>query len=175
MSRVSARRIKPSVLRLLPLAASLAGAMLLAPQAGMAQEAGPFAMFAGSWRGSGQVVGTDGNQERLTCRAHYSIPPSGAALSQSLVCASDSYRFQVQSDVVVVDGHNVQGQWQEATRSATGELVGQIADGRFDGNVSGTGFTAEISIRTRGAKQSVSIIPHGANVTKVDMVLSRER
>ena len=92
-------------------------ALLLWPQLAAAQPVtGPFAKFDGSWRGSGQVVGDDGKRERITCRAHYSIPPSGMALSQSLVCASDSYRFEVQSDVVVTDGHSVQGTWQETTR-----------------------------------------------------------
>jgi hypothetical protein len=143
------------------------------PQSGTAQSIGPFAKFDGNWRGSGQVTGSDGGQERISCRASYSIPPSGAALSQSLVCASDSYRFQVQSDVVVTDGHSVQGRWQETTRSATGDLVGQVADDQFRGTVTGPGFTAEISIRMAGAKQAVTITPHGSNITKVDIVMSR--
>ena len=44
-------------------------------------------------------------------------------LSHSLVCASDSYRFEVQSDVVATDGHNVHG-----------HLAGDDAQspGRFD-------------------------------------------
>jgi hypothetical protein len=159
-----------------PLLAATFAAILLWPQVGAAQQSaiGPFAKFDGSWRGSGQVTGADGKHERITCRASYSIPPSGAALSQSLVCASDSYRFEVQSDVVVTDGHSVQGRWQETTRSATGDLVGQVADGRFQGTVSGAGFTAEILIRMNGAKQAVTIVPHGSNVAKVDIVLSRE-
>jgi hypothetical protein len=147
--------------------------MLLAPQAGIAQSIGPFAKFDGSWRGSGYVLATDGARERIACRASYSIPPSGAAVSQSLVCASDSYRFEVQTDVVVADGHSVQGKWQETTRHATGDLVGEISDGRFEGKVAGSGFTAEISIKMSGAKQVVSITPHGGDVGKVDILLSR--
>lgn len=153
------------------LAASLV-AMMVCPQIGAAQSIGPFAKFDGRWRGVGRVIGANGASERISCRATYSIPPSGSALSQTLVCASDSYRIQVQSDVVVTDGHNVQGQWQETTRSATGELVGQVADNQFQGNVSGAGFTAEISIKMMGARQAVTIIPHGSNIAKVDMVLS---
>jgi hypothetical protein len=154
-----------------PFAASLV-ALLALPQLVAAQSAGPFAKFDGNWRGSGQVTGADGRHERISCRAAYSIPPSGAALSQSLVCASDSYRFQVQSDVVVIDGHSVQGRWQETTRNATGELLGQVSDGQFRGTVTGPGFTAEISIRMNGSKQAVVITPHGSNVANVDIVLS---
>jgi hypothetical protein len=156
------------------LTASLVGALLFGAQAAIAQSAGPFAKFDGKWRGGGQVTGSDGKHERISCRASYSIPPSGKALSQSLVCASDSYRFEVQSDVVVTDGRSVQGRWQETTRSASGDLVGQVSDGQFSGTVTGTGFTAEISIRIAGGKQMVTIAPHGSDVVKVDMVLSRE-
>jgi hypothetical protein len=94
-------------------------------------------------------------------------------VSQSLICASDSYRFEVQSDVVV-NGRDVEGQWQETTRNARGKLVGQVADGQFVGNVSGPGFTAEISLRMAGGKQAVNITPHGSDVARVDIVLSRE-
>ena len=156
------------------LAASVVALLLGAPLAAAQPAAGPFTKFDGSWRGSGQVIGSDGKHEKISCRAHYSIPPSGNALSQSLVCASDSYRFEVQSDVVVTDGHSVQGTWQETTRRASGDLVGQVADGQFQGNVSGTGFTAEISVRMSGARQAVTIVPHGSNIAKVDIVMSRE-
>ena len=150
-------------------------ALLLWPQLSAAQPVtGPFAKFDGAWRGSGQVVGADGKRERITCRAHYSIPPSGMALSQSLICASDSYRFEVQSDVVVTDGHTVEGKWQETTRKASGDLVGQVANDQFQGNVSGTGFTAEISVRMNGARQAVTIVPHGSNIAKVDIMMSRD-
>jgi hypothetical protein len=155
------------------LAASIM-ALVALPQLVAAQSTGPFAKFDGHWRGSGQVTGLDGRHERITCRAAYSIPPSGAALSQSLVCASDSYRFQVQSDVVVTDGHSVQGRWQETTRNATGELLGQVSNDQFQGTVTGPGFTAEISLRMTGSKQAVTITPHGSNITNVDIVMSRE-
>jgi hypothetical protein len=153
------------------LGAGVAAAVLLWPQLGVGQSIGPFAKFDGSWKGSGQVTGSDGKQERIACRAKYSIPPSGQALSQALVCASDSYRFEVQSDVVITDGRNVQGRWQETTRNANGDLVGQVANGLFVGTVTGPGFTAEISIKATGGKQLVSITPHGSNVAKVDIVL----
>jgi hypothetical protein len=116
--------------RSLLFAISIGGAMLLWPQAGMAQLDGPFAKFSGSWRGSGQVIGTDGNSEKIRCRANYSASARGEALSQSLVCASDSYRVDIHS-YVVADGHSVQGYWQETTRNVSGHLTGQVGDGQF--------------------------------------------
>ena len=173
MSVSSASRIRSSRLRL-PLAASLVGAILIWPEAGIAQSNSPFAKFSGSWRGSGQVVGADGKHERISCRATYVISEEGKALSQSLVCASDSYRFDVRSDVAA-EGENVRGQWQETTRNAMGNLVGQIADGDFQGSIGGSGFTAEMSLRMNGRKQEVNISPHGGDVAEVNIVLSREK
>jgi hypothetical protein len=155
------------------LAAGLAGAPLLWPAAGMAQAVGPFSKFDGSWQGSGEVVGADGRHERITCRAEYSIQEGGAALSQSLVCASDSYRVDI-SSYAVANGHDVQGHWQEATRQVQGDLTGHITDGNFEGNVVGPSFTAQTSIRTVGRKQEVNISPKGGDVANVDIVLSRK-
>jgi hypothetical protein len=104
------------------LAAGVVALLLCPPLAAAQPAAGPFTKFDGSWRGSGQVIGSDGKHEKISCRAHYSIPPSGNALSQSLICASDSYRFEVQSDVVATDGHSVQGTWRSG-RSGLGRPV----------------------------------------------------
>jgi hypothetical protein len=159
--------------RSLLLAIGVVAAVLVQPQIGTAQSDGPFARFVGSWRGSGQVIGKDGNHERITCRASYSVSESGAALSQTLICASDSYRVDI-SSYIVADGHSVQGHWQEATRRVQGDLTGRIADGNFEGSVAGVGFTAAIHLRTSGRKQQVTISPDGGDVAKADIFLSRE-
>jgi hypothetical protein len=157
---------------------ALLGLMIVASgalwaQAGMARTSNPFAAFFGSWRGSGHVVGSDGHSERISCRATYSESNDGQALSQSLVCASDSYRFDVHS-YVVADGRDVQGHWEEATRNVTGQLSGRVEDGRFDGSIVGPAFTAQMSLKTTGRRQAVSITPQGGDIAKVDIMLSRE-
>jgi hypothetical protein len=173
MSTASVASSGPSLCKSRLLATGLASALLIWPYIGLAQTVGPFALFEGKWRGSGRVTGRDGASERITCRAAYSIPPSGAALSQSLVCASDSYRFEVQSDVVATDGRTVQGKWLESTRHVDGDLNGQIANGDFEGTVEGPSFSAGISIRTTSAKQAVVITPHNGDVARVDIVMTR--
>jgi hypothetical protein len=155
------------------LAAGVAAALVAWPLAGSAQVAGPFARFDGHWKGVGRVSDVNGKSERIACRADYSIPPSGNAVSQSLVCASDSYRFEVQSDVVLQGGRNIQGRWEETTRHAQGDLVGTISNEDFEGTVTGTGFTAGISIRMTGNKQAVVITPHGSDIVRVDIVMTR--
>jgi hypothetical protein len=154
------------------LAAGLVGTALLWPQIGAAQSSSPFAKFSGAWRGSGQVVGTDGNHERITCRATYAVSQNGGALSQTLVCASDSYRVDI-SSYIVAEGRSVRGHWQEATRQVQGDLTGQIVEGDFEGGVAGPGFTAKISLRATGRRQVVNIRPQGGDVAGVDIVLSR--
>lgn len=69
------------------------------PSNSQAQTA-PFTGMAGSWSGSGTISMSDGSRERIRCRANYSVGSGGAALQQQLRCASDSYRFDLSSDLV---------------------------------------------------------------------------
>ena len=167
MSIFGAARSNSSYLRGLVVSAAV-----LWPLAGMAHVDGPFASFSGSWKGSGQVIGTDNKHERIACRASYLISEKGDALTQTLVCASDSYRFEI-SSYVVAEGRSVQGHWQEKTRQVQGSITGEVADSQFEGNVAGPGFTAELSLRSAGHKQLVSIRPQGGDIAKVEIVLSR--
>src|SRR5208282_215423 len=109
------------------LLAAVAGAALSWPEIGAADSAGPFAKFLGSWRGSGQVTSTNGAAERISCRATYTGSENGAGLSQTLVCASDSYRFDVRG-YVVAEGQSVQGHRQEMSSNVAGRVLGRISD-----------------------------------------------
>ena len=68
--------------------------------------------FRRKWRGSGEITRSDGSREQIQCRARYDISEKGAALTQSLLCASASYRVSVNS-YVIADGENAQGYWSE--------------------------------------------------------------
>jgi len=138
----------------------------------MAQLDGPFEKFSGSWRGSGQVVGADGHREQIQCRAGYSQSKNGAAIAQTLACASDSYQLDFNSDVVAI-GRSVQGHWQETTRQAQGSLKGWIADGQFRGSVAGSNFTAAVSLKSNGSKQILYVRAGGEDIAIVDVVLVR--
>ena len=152
-------------------AVGLAGAILLWPEIGISASQGPFAAFLGSWRGSGQIVAGDGHSERISCRATYSASESGAALTQSLVCASDSYRFDVQA-YVEAEGRSLKGNWQETTRNVSGNLTGQLAGGDFEGTVVGIGFTAGITIRSNERRQVVDIKPSAGGITDVQVAMA---
>ena len=119
-------------------------------------QSGTFAGLAGVWSGAGTVTLDDGSSERIRCRATYAISPDGAALNQSLTCASDSYKFDLRGNLVAKGGE-LTGSFNEASRNIGGSLEGRGSNGRFELVASAPGFNANVSLTTRGNKQSVAI------------------
>jgi hypothetical protein len=119
-------------------------------------QSGPFAGMAGNWSGGGTVTLDDGSSERLRCRATYAVGGGGTALNQSLTCASDSYKFILSSNVMS-QGGALSGTWSESSRGVNGSLEGRGANGNFQVIASAPGFTANLSLATRGNRQSVII------------------
>jgi len=155
---------------LVPLALVLSLGLGAATSAGAAE--GAFGMFAGSWRGGGEVTGSNGVREHIRCRADYSVSNEGAAMTQTIVCASPSYRIDIHSHVEA-RGEEVQGDWSESTRNVTGQLSGRIVGGRFEGAVQGPSFTAGVSLIANGHGQSVSIAPSAGDISGVSIQLTR--
>jgi hypothetical protein len=124
-------------------------------------QSGPFAGMAGNWSGGGTVTLDDGSSERLRCRSSYAVGAGGNGLNLSLLCASDSYRFDLRSDVIS-DRGALSGSWSESSRGINGNLEGRGANGNFQVTASAPGFTANIALATRGARQSISITSQGA-------------
>jgi hypothetical protein len=119
-------------------------------------QAGPFAGMAGVWSGGGTVTLDDGSTERIRCRATYAVGAGGNGLNQSLTCASDSYRFNLSSNVVARGG-SISGTWSESSRNISGNLEGRGGNGTFQVVASAPGFNASISLHTTGNRQSVVI------------------
>jgi hypothetical protein len=153
-------------------AASLGAAILAWPQAAMADSEGPFAGLMGNWKGVGKVLTEDGKSERIACRANYTVSPDGINLDQSLVCASDSYRFDIKTNIYT-DGHALRGTWAEATHNATGNLTGEVHPGLIESRVTAPGFAANVSVKTVGQKQMVSINPETKDIAQVNITMTR--
>jgi len=152
------RSVSPwSVLALKAGAAAIA--LVLSTSGGHAQSR-PFAGFDGAWSGNGTVSLSDGSSERVRCRAQYTVDSTGLGLKQTLRCASDSYKFDLTSDVKS-EGNRVSGQWNEASRNIFGSLQGTAGGGRIDVMVEAPGFTASLTLRTSGNKQTVQISSKG--------------
>jgi hypothetical protein len=142
-------------------AAGVGAALMLSVSASPAQaQSGPFAGFDGSWSGNGTVALSDGSTERIRCRAYYKVGGGGTALQQTLRCASDSYKFDLSSNVRS-EGDRIVGTWSEASRNINGNLQGTAGGGQIEVFVEAAGFAASINLTTRGNKQSVSISSKG--------------
>jgi len=154
-------------------AASVATALLLslAPSLAAAQSA-PFAGIAGVWAGTGAISLAGGSQERIKCRATYAVGDNGSGLQQTLRCASDSYKFELSSNVRS-DGGRISGTWSEATRGVSGEVQGRAQGGLFQVVVSSPAFTADLVLTTRGNSQTVKITSQGTEFSGVTITLSR--
>src|SRR6201986_4898625 len=150
-------------------AAGVGAALLLSVSAGQAQS-GPFAGFDGAWAGSGTVALSDGSTERIRCKADYRVNGSGLGLKQNLHCASDSYKFDLSSDVTS-NGDRIAGNWSEASRNIFGNLQGTAGGGQIEVFVEANGFAANLTLRPTGNKQTVQISSkgeiRGVNITMV--------
>jgi hypothetical protein len=140
-------------------AAGICAAIMLSSSAGHAQS-GPFTGFSGAWSGNGTVALSDGTTERIRCKADYKVDGSGLALKQNLRCASDSYKFDLSSDVTS-QGDRIYGSWTEASRNINGNLQGTAGGGQIEVFVEASGFAANLTLRTTGNKQTVQISSKG--------------
>ena len=153
----------------LGLAAVALGWLAVAPCAAQAAE-GSFAQFVGGWAGSGTISMKDGARERIRCRGGNT--ESGNTLKLGLKCASDSYRFELQSEITN-NGGQLSGSWNETTRGVYGSLSGQLSGSHIQATAQAVGFNASLSIASNGGRQSVSIRSPGSEISEVSIALSR--
>ncbi len=111
-------------------AAGVGAALMLSVSVSHAQS-GPFAGFNGSWSGNGTVALSNGTSERIRCKASYNVNSTGLGLKQTLRCASDSYKFDLSTDVTS-QGNRIQGNWSEASRNLFGNLQGTAGGGQSE-------------------------------------------
>jgi len=141
--------------------------------AGSAVAAGPFADFGGVWHGAGRASDVHGKTEALTCKSSNSPSSDGIALSLSLVCASDSYRVDFHSDLFT-DGQALRGTWTETTRSASGEISGEIGRDVINATTTAPGFSASVYIRVvSGRRLDVVLNAQGTSINHVQVSMRR--
>jgi hypothetical protein len=145
--------------------ALLAASLFSAPSQA---QSGPFNGLAGVWSGAGTVTLDDGSNERIRCRATYAVGEAGHGLNQTLTCASDSYKFDLRTNVIA-EGNNITGSWSEISRNISGTIQGSGTGGAIQVVASAAGFSANITVTTRGNRQTVLIRSEGsfkaANIT----------
>ena len=133
---------------------------------------GPLAHFAGNWSGGGKITVQNGSSERIRCRSSNGNNASGNALSMNLRCASDSYKFELASDINS-DGSNISGSWNETTRGVMGSLSGKVTANNIQATANAVGFSASLAIRASGNSLSVSIRSPGAEISEVSVSMTK--
>ena|SRR5271168_1449972 len=158
------------------LAALALGAILVVPagvERGAAQGSGPFAPLAGNWSGAGAVTFSgSGSRERLRCRAAYEPAVGGQSLALRLRCASDSYNFDLNANLIQF-GDAITGQWREITRGVSGSLSGRASGASIQAVASSGPFSANLTLTTHGTEQQVSIRIQGQELTEAAITLNR--
>lgn len=133
---------------------------------------GPFSALAGRWAGGGQIKKSNGSSERIKCNSTYN--PGAASLALRLNCASDSYKFDLSSNVNA-SGQMFSGTWSESSRGVTGSIQGTFADGgrHIRAVAQAAAFSADLTVTTRGNRQSVVILSPGSEVPEVDIAMDK--
>jgi hypothetical protein len=153
--------------------AALAAVLAFTVSPARAQPAtGPFENLAGTWAGTGNVTLASGEKERIRCRIDYDVTRKGMAVTQNLRCASDSYKFDLGADVEYT-GNSIAGRWTERSRNVGGTIVGSARLGFIEVLTESSGFSALLTITTRGDRQTVDIESKGREIAQVSITLRR--
>jgi hypothetical protein len=152
-------------------AALTAGLLSFAIETSQAAD-GLLAQFAGSWTGAGKITVQNGSSERIRCRSSNGHNTSGNAMSMNLRCASDSYRFELASDINS-DGNNISGSWNETTRGVVGSLSGKVNGNNIQATANAVGFNASLAIRSSGGSLTVLIRSPGSEISEVAISMTK--
>jgi hypothetical protein len=137
-----------------------------------AQQGGSFQGLVGSWSGNGTVTLANGSRERIRCQAAYALGNDANNLRSALRCASDSYKFELNSDVNSRAGA-LSGAWRESTRGLTGAVSGSVTGDDVKARIESPGFAADLSLATSGNRQTVTLNSQGTELSGVSITLTR--
>jgi hypothetical protein len=132
----------------------------------------PFREFIGSWSGAGTISLANGSSEPIRCQAVYANGTDASNLRSTVRCASDSYKFELNSDVSYQAG-TLSGNWREASRNISGSLTGSAEPGQITARIDAPGFAAGLALAARGKQQSVTLRSQGTELTGMSINLTR--
>lgn len=172
-SEAMSLRSKPPVLAAL-IGAALATMVLSSPAfpEGTQGPSGPFEALAGLWSGNGVVQTSDGLHEKVRCKATYVAENAGHIVRLELRCASDAYKFELSSNIKQT-GDSLSGNWFESTHRVGGSISGRNTGHEIDARAEGDTFTALLTVKTVGRRQSFLMESPGAKVSQVLINLSQ--
>lgn len=125
---------------------------------------GPFAGLAGQWSGTGivRVKNADKqNTERIRCTATYRLR-GGHGVDLRLGCKSDSYNVDLSGEFESDESGRLSGRWTEHSRNVGGTAIGTARGETIQLHIESSAFAADMSLVTRGRRQSIGLDSHGA-------------
>jgi len=131
--------------------------------------ASPFDTLLGSWRGSGQILLSDGRTERLKCNAYYT--GGGSRLGMAIRCQSESSNVEIRSKLSQTGGR-ISGTWEERTFNAEGTASGKATGNKISLQITG-GVTGTMEVSFSRSRQSVAISTQGIALKRVTINLTR--
>lgn len=131
-----------------------------------------FTPMSGSWSGSGVVQLRSGTHERVRCNASYITQSNGQSVKLELRCASDAYKFDLNSNIVQ-SGTSISGDWFESTNRVGGKISGRNSGGLIEARAEGDIVAALLTVKTEGSRQSFLMESPGAKVEHVSIDLHR--
>jgi hypothetical protein len=134
--------------------------------------ANPVLNLPGRWSGPGSIVMSSGEKEQMRCVATYFVEGSGATVKQNLRCASQGYKIDATTNLLVANGR-VSGAWEERTWDTKGSIKGDVNGDAFNLTIDGPGFSAAMAVKTDTCKQSISITPRANTVARISMNLGK--
>jgi hypothetical protein len=148
--------------------ATIFGVFVVAPSQSVVAKSTPFDALLGSWRGTGKVQLTSG-QERLSCNAYYT--GGGTQLGMAIRCKSETSKVEIRSKLKL-SGSRISGSWEERTYNAAGKATGTAKPGRISLRVSG-GVSGTMNVSYSRSRQTVSITTQGIALKSVSISLTR--
>jgi hypothetical protein len=112
----------------------------------------------GRWTGSGAVKPVRQAEQPFKCVATYFPGKATQRLKQNLRCQNAEYKLDV-ATLMQIKGNKITGTWQEKTYALTGNLSGDVVDGRMDVHLAGDFFEADMTIVNTGCQQEVIVTP----------------
>lgn len=130
-----------------------------------------FQKLDGTWRGTGKVILTGGNAQRISCKAYYNIRGNGSNLGFAIRCAAPSNKFELRGNVRDNRG-TLSGTWEERTFNAVGKVSGTARPDRVNLAINGT-VTGSMNISLSGSQQQVAISTKTEGLKAISINLRR--
>jgi hypothetical protein len=154
------------------------GFMMLAPAfmaphsaQAVAKPSGAFEPLEGTWRGTGKIMLSSGQMQRIRCRAYYRVLNGGSELGLAIRCAATDNRIELRANVT--DSHGrLQGAWEERTFNATGKITGRAQPGKMSLSIAGA-VQGSMNISFSAGQQSVNISTAAEGLRGISINLRR--